>query len=252
MGIYEENGSRPFLTFSGYEMTVPFCSGAPGTVWVTGDVMQKLFAPCDSVNLLSAQDHWPTKMSQRTNVSFPGKDGLECPGYLAGKSGSPGLIVLQEFWGMNSNIRNFCDRFAAEGYVCLAPDLYRGTEVDLGEMEKARHIVDHLDWQGAVKDIIGAVQYLKSTGSPKVAVTGFCMGGGLALAAAANSSDVDCAVPFYGIPRYVLNSQQLNQSSYHKENNLQIQQTSNALCKDIMQSWISTLHLKLSRNSKMQ
>ncbi len=80
----------------------------------------------------------------------------------------------------------------------MIPDLYRG-KIGL-EAEEAHHLMTNLDWPGAVSDIAGAAAFLRAEGSAKVGVTGFCMGGALAIAAAVRVPDVACAVPFYGIP----------------------------------------------------
>lgn len=87
---------------------------------------------------------------------------------------------------------------AATGFRTLVPDLYRG---ELGvNAEEAHHLMDNLDWQGAVADIAAAAKYLKDTGCPTVAVMGFCMGGALSLAAGVHSADIDKVVCFYGTP----------------------------------------------------
>jgi carboxymethylenebutenolidase len=89
-------------------------------------------------------------------------------------------------------------KIASAGYRVLVPDLYRGK---LGsEAEEAHHLMSNQDWPGAVADIGGAARFLKAEGSPKVGVTGFCMGGALALAAAVLVPELDAAAPFYGVP----------------------------------------------------
>lgn len=131
-------------------------------------------------------------------VSFPSNGGT-CSGYLAKPaSGSgKGVVVIQEWWGLNDNIKGIADRFAEAGYVALAPDLYHGTLTD--EPDEAGKLLMALNIQGAENDLRGAVTYLKDmTGSP-VGTVGFCMGGALSLFAACNSDgDVGACVDFYG------------------------------------------------------
>ncbi len=136
-----------------------------------------------------------------TTVSFRRPDGNSLQGYLAGEqgAGTPGIVVIQEWWGVNDQIRGVADKLAAAGYRALVPDLYRG-KVALEENE-AGHLMKGLDFASAAgQDVRGAVQYLKSTGSTKVGVTGFCMGGALTVLAAANVSEADAFVVWYGCP----------------------------------------------------
>ncbi|MEO6126584.1 MAG: dienelactone hydrolase family protein [Ilumatobacteraceae bacterium] len=125
-------------------------------------------------------------------------NGGTCSGYVAGDSG-PGVLVIQEWWGLNDHIKDIVDRFAAEGFVALAPDLYHGeitTEPDgAGKLMMALNIAD------ASKELSGAIDELQSrTGRDKVGVVGFCMGGGLALVVACNRPDaVAACAPFYGL-----------------------------------------------------
>ena len=115
------------------------------------------------------------------NVSFPGKNSEDCPGYFAGE-GAKGLVVIQEWWGLNQMMVNYVDFFASQGFVAVCPDLYRG-EVAV-DHEHAGHLMSGLDWkvcdevllktflnnnsQGAVADIEGASDYLRSKGCSKV------------------------------------------------------------------------------------
>jgi carboxymethylenebutenolidase len=124
-------------------------------------------------------------------------NGGTCTGYLAGTSG-PGVVVIQEWWGLNDHIKDIADRFAAEGFVALAPDLYHG-EITT-EPDAAGKLLMSMNLTTAGKDLSGAVDYLQArTGHTKVGVTGFCMGGGLALMVACLRPDaVAAAAPFYG------------------------------------------------------
>jgi carboxymethylenebutenolidase len=111
--------------------------------------------------------------------------------------GKPGVIAIQEWWGLDATHLDNAQTIAAKGYRVLVPDLYRGK---LGiEAEEAHHLMQNLDFKAAVEDIRGAAQLLKAEGSAKVGVTGFCMGGALSCAAAVLVPEVDCAAPFYGV-----------------------------------------------------
>jgi carboxymethylenebutenolidase len=132
-------------------------------------------------------------------ISFKRPDGGETAGYLAeaGK-GRPGVVVIQEWWGLHDQICGVADRFARAGYNALAPDLYKGRVTQTPD--EANHLMEGLDFPGAThQDIRGAVRHLKGT-SGKVAVMGFCMGGALTIAAAVHVPEADAAVCFYGIP----------------------------------------------------
>ena len=130
-------------------------------------------------------------------ITFKSNGGT-CEGYLAGDSG-PGVLVIQEWWGLNDHIKDIVDRFAAEGFVALAPDLYHGETTT--EPDGAGKLMMALNIGEASKDMSGAIDELQSrTGSAKVGVVGFCMGGGLALVVACNRPDaVAACAPFYGL-----------------------------------------------------
>lgn len=134
-------------------------------------------------------------------IQFHRPDGGMAPAYFASPSSgemAPALVVIQEWWGLNDQIKQTADRLAAEGYRALVPDLYRGQLATTPDL--AQSLMKSLDWGDAVQqDIQGAVQYLSASGS-KVGVIGFCMGGALTLIAAARLSGLDAAVCFYGIP----------------------------------------------------
>ena len=135
-------------------------------------------------------------------VSYQRPDGGSVNGYLAdGARGAraPGLVVIQEWWGLNDQIRGVADKLAAAGYRALVPDLYRG-KLAL-EANEAEHLMKGLDFAAAAgQDVRGAVQYLKASGSTKVGVNGFCMGGALTLLAAVHVPEADAAVVWYGFP----------------------------------------------------
>ena len=142
----------------------------------------------------------PSLIAMGDMVEFA-SNGSTAPGYLARPaSGSgPGLVVIQEWWGLNDHIKDVTDRFAAAGYVALAPDLYHGTVVD--EPDEAGKETMALDLGRAAKDLSGAVDLLQAeSGQDKIGVTGFCMGGGLTLTLACQRPDaVAVAVPWYGV-----------------------------------------------------
>jgi len=136
------------------------------------------------------------------NVSFNRPDGQVLQGYLAEPSNAPGapaLVVIQEWWGLNDQIRGVAERFAEAGYRALVPDLYRGRSTV--EAEEANHLMTNLDFgQAAGQDVRGAVSYLKGSGSARCGVTGFCMGGALTTLAAVHVPEMDAGVIWYGYP----------------------------------------------------
>ena len=136
-------------------------------------------------------------------IEFAG-NGKSTTGYLArppqGEGNRKGVVVLQEWWGLVPHIKSVADRFAAEGYVALAPDLYHGATAD--NPDDAGRMLMALEIDQAEKDLRGAIAALADHGgvTGKVGVVGFCMGGQLALFAATTSaSEVGAAVDFYGI-----------------------------------------------------
>jgi carboxymethylenebutenolidase len=116
------------------------------------------------------------------------------------KGTGPGVIVIQEWWGLVDHIKDVCDRFADAGYVALAPDLYHGQKTK--SPDEAGKLMMALRIDEAEKDLRGAIQYLLSqqaTTSDKVGTIGFCMGGMLSLYAASKNPQVGACVVFYGI-----------------------------------------------------
>jgi carboxymethylenebutenolidase len=136
-----------------------------------------------------------------STATFKRPDGKELSGYLAeptNPDGAPGVVVIQEWWGLNDQIRGVADRLAAAGYLALVPDLYRGKSTV--EKEEAHHLMTGLDFgDAATQDVRGAVQYLKSRAT-QVGCVGFCMGGALTMLAACNVPELDAAVTWYGCP----------------------------------------------------
>ena len=135
-------------------------------------------------------------------IEFKRPDGQSVKGYLAepaDKSNAPGVVVIQEWWGLDDEVKAVADRLASAGYRALVPDLYRGKLAI--EANEAEHLMGDLNFGDAAgQDIRGAVQYLKATGSAKVAVTGFCMGGALTILAACNVPELDGSIVWYGNP----------------------------------------------------
>ena len=135
-------------------------------------------------------------------IEFKRPDGQAVKGYLAepvDKATAPGVVVIQEWWGLDDEVKAVADRLAKVGYRALVPDLYRGKLAI--EANEAEHLMGDLNFGDAAgQDIRGAVQYLKATGSAKVAVTGFCMGGALTILAACNVPELDASIVWYGNP----------------------------------------------------
>jgi carboxymethylenebutenolidase len=132
-------------------------------------------------------------------VDFPSNGG-KTAGYLATpKDGKgPGVVVIQEWWGLVGHIKNVCDRFAAEGFSALAPDLYHGQTAS--EPDAAGKLFMALNIAQAEKDLRGAAKYLAAQSSTaKLGAVGFCMGGQLALFAGTVNPNVGAVVDFYGI-----------------------------------------------------
>lgn len=137
-----------------------------------------------------------------TNITFKRPDGKEARGYLANASrgNAPGVIVIQEWWGLSENIKGLTDRFALAGFDALAPDLYNGVLVPYHDTDAANKQMNSLDFMDATTQTVrGAAQYLKRNGG-KVGLTGFCLGGAVTVIGAARISELNAAVCFYGIP----------------------------------------------------
>jgi carboxymethylenebutenolidase len=137
-----------------------------------------------------------------TRISFKRVDGIKTEGYLAkaGLDHAPGVVVIQEWWGLQDQIRGICDRFSLAGYDALAPDLYAGRVVPYHDKDAAMKEMTSLNFLDATDQIVrGAVQYLGGAGA-KVGLTGFCMGGAVATLGAVRIPEVKAAVAFYGMP----------------------------------------------------
>jgi carboxymethylenebutenolidase len=132
-------------------------------------------------------------------VTLTRPDGKTLEGYLAPSPGATAsVVVIQEWWGMNDQIRGVADRVAQAGYNALVPDLYRGRSTV--EAEEASHLMGALDFADAAsQDVRAAAQYLKGLGG-RVGVTGYCMGGALTLLSAMMVPEMDAGVVWYGLP----------------------------------------------------
>ena len=135
-------------------------------------------------------------------IEFNRPDGQAATGYLvqpAAGASAPAVVVIQEWWGLNAQIKQVAERLAKQGYQALVPDLYKG-QLALKENE-AKHLMDGLNFgDAASQDIRGAVQFLKAAGAPKVGVTGYCMGGALTLLSSVFVPELDAASVWYGYP----------------------------------------------------
>lgn len=137
-------------------------------------------------------------------ITFSANGGT-CTGYLA-KAGADrdairnvGVVVLQEWWGVDDHIKGIADRFAAQGYHALAPDLYHGVVVPVTEPNEAGKMLMGLNIAQAAADMRGAVAHLRELTGKPVGTVGFCMGGALSLYAACDNPDgVGACVDFYG------------------------------------------------------
>jgi len=133
------------------------------------------------------------------DIEFPTSAGTS-PGYLAVPAGGrgPATIVLQEWWGVDEHVRSICDRFAAEGFFALAPDLFGGETTT--QPSEAQQKMMALSMDQVEKDMCGAADYLASQSGFEgngVGSVGFCLGGGLSVWAAATCPDITAAVTYY-------------------------------------------------------
>ena len=137
-----------------------------------------------------------------TMVEFKRPDGQVATGWLAeAPNAVASVVVIQEWWGLNDQIRGVAERLASAGFSALVPDLYKGKSTV--EAEEAHHLMTGLDFADAASnDVRGAVQFLKARGigNGKVGVTGYCMGGALTLLALTMAPEADAGVVWYGLP----------------------------------------------------
>jgi carboxymethylenebutenolidase len=137
-----------------------------------------------------------------TTITFKRPDGKDAKGYLANaaRGNAPGIVVIQEWWGLSENIKGLVDRFAVAGFDALAPDLYEGVVVPYHDADAAGKEMNSLNFiEATEQNVRGAAQYLKRNGA-KVGLTGFCMGGAVTIIGAAKIPELTAGVTFYGIP----------------------------------------------------
>lgn len=135
-----------------------------------------------------------------TNVEFSANGGV-APGYLSRpqrEGRHPGIVLIQEWWGIDDHIKDVTRRWAGEGFVTLAPDLFHGQVTT--EPTEAMKLTQEMDQDRAMKELKGAVAYLKSQpfSTGKVGIIGYCLGGGLSIATACVNQDLDACVVYYG------------------------------------------------------
>ncbi|HEU4384807.1 MAG TPA: dienelactone hydrolase family protein [Anaeromyxobacteraceae bacterium] len=135
-------------------------------------------------------------------ISFPRTGGGMAQGYLAEAKDpkAAGVVVIQEWWGVQGQIKSTCDRLAEAGFTALAPDLFGGKVVPYHDSAAANAAMASLDFKKATEESVrGAAKYLAARGT-KVGLTGFCMGGAITIIGAVHISELSAAVCFYGIP----------------------------------------------------
>src|SRR5712664_1587026 len=136
-----------------------------------------------------------------TSISFKRPDGKDASGYLTNseRGNAPGVVVIQEWWGLQEQIKGLCDRFASAGFDALAPDLYNGKVVPYHDTDAAGREMNSLDFMDATTQTVrGAVQFLARNGA-KVGLTGFCLGGRRTINSTAKIPELAAGVVFYGI-----------------------------------------------------
>jgi len=135
-----------------------------------------------------------------SSIEFTRPDGKKAPGYFAptAQSGAPGIVMLEEWWGVDERIKATADRLASHGFSVLVPDLFRGRSA--ATRDEASHLTEGLDFgDAATQDTVGAARYLRDHGAKRVGVMGFCIGGALAMLAALQPGEFDAASAWYGL-----------------------------------------------------
>ena len=137
-----------------------------------------------------------------TRISLRRPDGKEADGYLAkpARANAPGVVVIQEWWGLQEQIKGVCDRLALAGYEALAPDLYAGTVVAYHDTAAAEREMNSLNFLDVTDQVVrGAVLLLKGSAA-RVGLMGFCLGGAVTILGACRIPELSAAVCFYGLP----------------------------------------------------
>lgn len=196
----------PITTVVGHEHVAPGRKTDPGPGFDWPGLQQRLAGlglhwPAPQPPAPFTHPNGDTPMG--TLIEYTRPDGQTAQGWLleplAGGANAPGLVVIQEWWGLNEQIKGAARRFAQAGYRVLVPDLYRGRATV--EAEEASHLMNALDFgDAASQDVRGAVQHLLALGSPKVGVTGYCMGGALTVLAATLAPEASACATWYGFP----------------------------------------------------
>ena len=139
-----------------------------------------------------------------TNITLTASDGFKLGAYRAEPQGKPkgGIVVIQEIFGVNHHIRAVADRFAALGYVAVAPQVFDRIQPNFesgytpDEIAHARTFIPKIDWGKMLLDTQAAIDNVKPAG--KVGIVGYCMGGSIAFLAGAKLSGLSAAVGYYG------------------------------------------------------
>jgi carboxymethylenebutenolidase len=113
---------------------------------------------------------------------------------------APGVVVIQEWWGVQGQIRGVCDRYAAAGYTGIAPDLYAGKVIPYHDEESAGQAMNELDFLAATDEIAAAAADLLRMSGRKVGLSGFCLGGVVSILGAIRLANIDAASAYYGAP----------------------------------------------------
>jgi carboxymethylenebutenolidase len=134
-------------------------------------------------------------------IEFRRPDGKTAPGYLAEgpAQNAPGVVMLEEWWGVDDRIKATADRLASHGFTVLVPDLFRGRSA--ATRDEATHLTEGFDFDdAATQDTVGAGNYLREHGARRAGVMGFCMGGALAMLSVMRGAKFDAASVWYGFP----------------------------------------------------
>jgi carboxymethylenebutenolidase len=128
--------------------------------------------------------------------------GSTATGYFAEATdpAAPGIVVIQEWWGVQGQIKGVCDRYAAAGYTAIAPDLYAGKVIPYHDEDSASHAMNALNFLAATDEMTGAAANFLRTGGRKVGLTGFCLGGVVSILGAIRLANIDAASAYYGAP----------------------------------------------------
>jgi len=145
---------------------------------------------------------WTAATQFTSNIPSENKAGVLPIHYFEAKENKlshTALIVLQEWWGVNDQIKNRAKEFGGKGVSCVIPDLYRGKVAQ--NREEANHLMSGLDWSGAITDVKATIKFLRGQGYMKLFVVGYCMGGALSLASTVLAgSELSGGIAYYGIP----------------------------------------------------